>query len=74
MDVNNYLMELLIMINACKNASSSQITAILLYLPYSRQTKKGNNRVSITAKLVADLLYVAGANHIITMDLHSSQI
>nr|BAF75870.1 ribose-phosphate pyrophosphokinase I [Dugesia ryukyuensis] len=73
-DVNNHLMELLIMINACKNASSARITAVLPYMPYSRQSKKDNNRVPITAKLVADLLHIAGANHIITMDLHASQI
>nr|AGG20188.1 phosphoribosyl pyrophosphate synthetase 1 [Dugesia japonica] len=72
--VNNHLMELLIMINACKNASSARITAVLPYMPYSRQSKKDNNRVPITAKLVADLLHIAGANHIITMDLHASQI
>jgi ribose-phosphate pyrophosphokinase len=73
-DVNDNLMELLIMINACKIASADQVTAVIPCFPYARQDKKDKSRAPITAKLVANMLTVAGANHIITMDLHSSQI
>ncbi|KAK9300730.1 hypothetical protein QLX08_006683 [Tetragonisca angustula] len=97
-EVNDNLMELLIMINACKIASASRVTAVIPCFPYARQDKKdkggdgGDNRNSkkqiimksnewkfrsrapISAKLVANMLSVAGADHIITMDLHASQI
>jgi len=73
-DVNDNLMEVMILINACKHASASRITAILPSYPYARQDKKDKSRAPITAKLVANMLTVAGANHIITMDLHASQI
>jgi len=73
-EVNDNLMELLIMINACKNASASRITAVMPCFPYARQDKKDKSRAPISAKLVANMLSVAGANHIITMDLHASQI
>ncbi|XP_072673442.1 ribose-phosphate pyrophosphokinase 2 isoform X2 [Canis lupus baileyi] len=67
-------MELLIMINACKIASSSRVTAVIPCFPYARQDKKDKSRAPISAKLVANMLSVAGADHIITMDLHASQI
>ncbi|EDQ87420.1 uncharacterized protein MONBRDRAFT_33328 [Monosiga brevicollis MX1] len=73
-EVNDNLMEMLIMINACKYASAQRITAILPIYPYARQDKKDKSRAPITAKLVANMLTVAGADHIITMDLHASQI
>ncbi|TYJ55586.1 hypothetical protein B9479_003736 [Cryptococcus floricola] len=73
-DVNDHLMELLIMISACKTASAKRITAVIPCYPYARQDKKDKSRAPITAKLVANLLAVAGADHVITMDLHASQI
>eukprot|EP00051_Salpingoeca_urceolata_P027363 m.481165 g.481165 ORF g.481165 m.481165 type:complete len:321 (-) comp22064_c0_seq1:288-1250(-) len=73
-EVNDNLMELLIMINACKYASASRVTAIIPIFPYARQDKKDKSRAPITAKLVANMLTTAGADHIITMDLHASQI
>ncbi|XP_005109762.1 ribose-phosphate pyrophosphokinase 1 [Aplysia californica] len=73
-EVNDMLMELLIMINACKIASASRVTAVIPCFPYARQDKKDKSRAPISAKLVANMLSVAGADHIITMDLHASQI
>ena len=73
-DVNDNLMEMLIMINACKIASSSRVAAVIPCFPYSRQDKKDKSRAPISAKLVANMLSVAGCDHIITMDLHASQI
>jgi len=73
-EVNDNLMELLIMINACKIASAERITAVIPVYPYARQDKKDKSRAPISAKLVANMLSVAGADHIITMDLHASQI
>jgi len=73
-EVNDNLMELLIMINACKIASAERITAVIPVYPYARQDKKDKSRAPISAKLVANMLMVAGADHIITMDLHASQI
>ncbi|KAL0279750.1 UNVERIFIED_CONTAM: hypothetical protein PYX00_001245 [Menopon gallinae] len=94
-EINDNLMEMLIMINACKIASASRVTAVIPCFPYARQDKKdkgaGDNkgqpevvmkntdwkfrsRAPISAKLVANMLSVAGADHIITMDLHASQI
>jgi len=73
-EINDNLMELLIMINACKAASARRITAVIPCFPYARQDKKDKSRAPITAKLVANMLTVAGANHVITMDLHASQI
>jgi len=72
--VNNNLMELLIMIDALKRASAGRITAVVPYYGYSRTDKKDQPRVPITARLVADLLTVAGANRILTVDLHAAQI
>lgn len=71
--VDENFMELLIMIDALKRASAKRITAILPYYPYARSDKKDQPRVSITAKLVADLLTAAGANRILTSDLHATQ-
>lgn len=73
-EVNDNLMELLIMINACKIASSCRVAAVIPCFPYARQDKKDKSRAPISAKLVANMLSVAGADHIITMDLHASQI
>lgn len=72
--VNRHLMELLIMIDALKRASAARITAVLSYYGYSRQDRKAQPRVPITAKLVADLITTAGANRVLTMDLHAGQI
>ncbi len=73
-EVNDFLMELLIMINACKTASARRITAVIPNFPYARQDKKDKSRAPITAKLIANLLQTAGCHHVITMDLHASQI
>lgn len=72
--VNARLMELLIMIDAAKRASASRVTAVLPYYGYSRQDRKHRPRVSITAKLVANLLTTAGADRVLTIDLHAGQI
>jgi len=72
--VNDNLVELLLMIDALKRASARRITAVIPYYGYARQDKKVAPRVPISAKLVADLLTVAGANRVITMDLHAGQI
>lgn len=71
---NEMLMELLIMIDAVKRASAARITAVLPYFGYARQDRKDQPRVPITAKLVANLLTTAGADRILTMDLHAAQI
>jgi ribose-phosphate pyrophosphokinase len=68
------LMELLIMIDAAKRASARRVTAVIPYFGYARQDRKDQPRVSITAKLVANLLTEAGADRVITMDLHAPQI
>uniref|UniRef100_A0AC35F5H4 Ribose-phosphate diphosphokinase n=1 Tax=Panagrolaimus sp. PS1159 TaxID=55785 RepID=A0AC35F5H4_9BILA len=73
-EVNDNFMELLIMINACKSASSCRVAAVIPCFPYSRQDKKDKSRAPISAKLIANMLSVAGADNIITMDLHASQI
>lgn len=73
-EINDHLMELLIMISACKIASSCRVAAVIPCFPYARQDKKDKSRAPISAKLVANMLSVAGADHIITMDLHASQI
>jgi len=72
--VNNNLMELLVMIDALKRASADRITAVIPYYGYGRQDRKDRPRAPITAKLVADLITAAGANRVLTMDLHAGQI
>ncbi|CCA75691.1 related to PRS2-Ribose-phosphate pyrophosphokinase [Serendipita indica DSM 11827] len=72
--VDDSLMELLILISACKTASARRITAIIPFFPYSRYSFKDKSRAPITAKFVANMLTVAGCDHVITMDLHASQI
>ncbi len=72
--VNDNLMELLIMIDACKRASAGRITAVMPYFGYARQDRKARPRDPITAKLVADILAAAGADRVMTMDLHAAQI
>ena len=72
--VNNNLMELLIMIDAFKRASAGRITAVIPYYGYARQDRKAKSRDPITAKLVANLLTAAGADRVLTMDLHAAQI
>ena len=71
---NENIMELLIMIDALKRASALRITAVVPYFGYARQDRKDQPRVPITAKLVANLLTVSGANRVLTMDLHAGQI
>ncbi|MDD3275275.1 MAG: ribose-phosphate diphosphokinase, partial [Candidatus Omnitrophica bacterium] len=71
---NDNLMELLIMIDALRRASAHRITAVIPYFGYARQDRKDQPRVPITAKLVANLLTVAGASRVLTMDLHAGQI
>ncbi len=72
--VNKNLVELLIMIDAFKRASAGRITAVVPYYAYARTDKKDQPRVPITARLIADLLTVAGANRLLTVDLHAGQI
>lgn len=72
--VNDHLMELMIMMDACRRASARQITAVIPYYGYARADRKTAGRESITAKLVANLITEAGANRILAMDLHSAQI
>jgi ribose-phosphate pyrophosphokinase len=72
--VNNNLVELLIMLDALKRASAGRITAVVPYYGYGRTDKKDQPRVPITARLLADLLTVAGANRLLTVDLHAAQI
>ncbi|MGA1263714.1 MAG: ribose-phosphate pyrophosphokinase [Prochlorothrix sp.] len=72
--VNDHLMELLLMVDACRRASARQITAVLPYYGYARADRKTAGRESITAKLVANLITTSGANRILAMDLHSAQI
>ena len=72
--VNERIMEQLVMIDALKRASAKRISAVMPYYGYSRQDKKGRSREPITAKLVADMFKVAGADRLITVDLHSGQV
>jgi ribose-phosphate pyrophosphokinase len=72
--VNENLVELLILLDACRRSSANRITAVLPYFGYARQDRKDRPRVPITAKLVSDLITSAGANRILTMDLHAAQI
>ena len=72
--VNDNLMELLVMIDALRRASAGRITAVIPYFGYARQDRKAKSRDPISAKLVANMLTAAGANRILTMDLHAAQI
>lgn len=72
--VNNNLMELLIMIDACRRASAGRITAVIPYFGYARQDRKAKSRDPISSKLVANMITAAGANRVLTMDLHAAQI
>ena len=72
--VNNNIMEMLIMIDAMKRASAARITAVIPYFGYARQDRKAKARDPISAKLVADLITTAGADRVLTMDLHVPQI
>ncbi len=72
--VNNNLMELLVMLDAFRRASAGRLTAVIPYFGYARQDRKDKPRVPISAKLVADLLHTAGADRVLTMDLHANQI
>src|SRR5688572_15135621 len=72
--VNDNLLELLIMIDSCKRASAARVTAVIPYFGYARQDRKDEGRVPITAKLVANLITRAGADRVLTMDLHAPQI
>ena len=71
---NHHIMEMLIMIDAARRASAQRITAVMPFFGYARQDRKDQPRVPITAKLVANLLVTAGANRVLTMDLHAQQI
>lgn len=72
--INDYMMRLLILIHACKHASARRIIVLLPYFPYGKFSKKDSPRGSITAKLVANMLQVAGVDHIITLDLHAPTV
>lgn len=72
--VNHHIMELLIMIDAMKRASAARITAVIPYFGYARQDRKAKSRDPISAKLVADIITTAGADRVLTMDLHAPQI
>ena len=72
--VNETLMELLIMIDSFKRASAERITTVIPYFGYARQDRKDEGRVPITAKLVANIITRAGADRVLTMDLHAAQI
>src|SRR5258708_5079761 len=71
---NQHLMELLIMVDAARRASADRITAVIPFFGYARQDRKDQPRVPIPAKLVANLLYAAGVNRVLTMDLHAQQV
>src|SRR5256714_10872667 len=71
---NEHLMELLIMVDAARRASADRITAVIPFFGYARQDRKDKPRVPITAKLIANLLYAAGVNRVLTMDLHAQQL
>ncbi|ODV84306.1 hypothetical protein CANARDRAFT_29190 [[Candida] arabinofermentans NRRL YB-2248] len=73
-NTNDHIMELLILISACKGGSAAKITAVLPHFPYSKQSKMKKYRGAITARMLANLLIMAGADHVVSMDLHASQM
>ena len=73
-DVNRSIMELLIMLDALKRASASRVTAVIPYFAYGRSDKKDQPRVPITARLIADMIQIAGADRVLTLDLHAGQV
>src|SRR5437773_2115434 len=72
--LSHRIMELLIMLDTCKRASSGRVTAVIPYFAYGRTDKKDQPRVPITARLLADMIQVAGAHRVLTMDLHAGQV
>jgi len=72
--VNDHLLEMLIMVDACKRASASRVTCVMPYFGYARQDRKAKSRDPISAKLVANIIMSAGADRVLTMDLHAAQI
>src|SRR5207342_3295644 len=72
--VSEGIIEVLVFLDALRHASARRVTAVLPYFPYARSDKKDEPRISITARLMADLLATAGTNRVLTMDLHSPQI
>lgn len=73
-EINDHIMELLILISACRGGSASKITAVIPQFPYSKQSKMKKHRGAITARMLANLLIMAGADHVVSMDLHASQM
>ncbi|GMG20769.1 unnamed protein product [Ambrosiozyma monospora] len=73
-ETNDHIMELLILISACKGGSAAKITAVIPEFPYSKQSKMKKHRGAITARMLANLLIMAGADHVVSMDLHASQM
>lgn len=73
-EINDHIMELLILVSACRGGSAKKITAVLPQFPYSKQCKMKKHRGAITARMLANLLIMAGADHVVSMDLHASQM
>lgn len=73
-EINDHIMELLILISACRGGSAQKITAVIPQFPYSKQSKMKKHRGAITARMLANLLIMAGADHVVSMDLHASQM
>ncbi|VVT51068.1 uncharacterized protein SAPINGB_P002973 [Magnusiomyces paraingens] len=73
-DINDHIMELLILISGCRGGSANKITAVIPCFPYAKQSKMKKHRGAITARMLANLLIMAGADHVITMDLHATQM
>ncbi|CAN3352717.1 ribose-phosphate pyrophosphokinase 1 [Diutina catenulata] len=73
-EINDHIMELLILISACRGGSAAKITAVIPQFPYSKQSKMKKHRGAITARMLANLLVMAGADHVISMDLHAAQM
>lgn len=73
-EINDHIMELLILISACRGGSAAKITAVIPQFPYSKQSKMKKHRGAITARMLANLIIMAGADHVVSMDLHASQM